>query len=160
MLCFSYYQGCVDGKLSHLPTADTYNSLLTSAVTMSEKFTGLDADELDAACAGDAPTILSEAADVTEQLNTLSADYAAIYDSISCETMATTVQKAVYENSCHTLTKGLIWVFSSALAVAAFGSILLSLRSATSRPQIYLVPAGQDDNNSYIIDDDGDSYNY
>ncbi len=155
---FSIHQGCIEGKLSHLPTADTYDSLLTSAVTMSDKFTGLNVDDLDAACAGDAPTILSEAADVTEQLTTLSGDYSAIYDSISCETMATMVQKAVYENSCHSLTKGLIWTFSSTIAVAGFGSILLTLRSATTRPQIYLVPAGQDDNNSYIIDDDADSY--
>lgn len=155
-----YLHGCVDGGMSHLPTADTYDVALTNAMAKSEKFTGFDEDDLDAACGGggDASAVLAQARDVTTQLTSLTEDYNTIYDGISCENMATMVQKAVYENSCHSLSKALVWVFASALSVAGFGTILLSLRSATSRPQIYLVPAGQDDNNSYIIDSEDGSY--
>eukprot|EP00554_Chaetoceros_debilis_P000208 CAMPEP_0194081380 /NCGR_PEP_ID=MMETSP0149-20130528/7175_1 /TAXON_ID=122233 /ORGANISM="Chaetoceros debilis, Strain MM31A-1" /LENGTH=525 /DNA_ID=CAMNT_0038763289 /DNA_START=130 /DNA_END=1707 /DNA_ORIENTATION=+ len=154
-----YLHGCVGGELSHIPAADGYDASLTTAKDLDAIFAGFDVNELDGACFGDANVMMATLTKTSAQLSDLATEFGAVYNNISCEHLAPIVQNAVYTNSCHSLSSGFLWTFASALTVAAFGTILLTLRSATSRPQIYLVPAGQSDDNSYIIGDE-DSYGY
>jgi len=55
------------------------------------------------------------------------------------------------------MSKAFMWTFASGLTLSIFGSIILSLRSATQRPQIYMVQGVQtqsksNDDASYIVD--------
>jgi hypothetical protein len=160
-----YLHGCVDGNSALMPSADAYNTALTNAQSSAAVFTALDVDALDAACTGNATATMTKADDLSAELSALVIDYNKVYGHMSCDSIAPLAQKAVYENSCNSMSKGILWTFASALSFAVFGTILLSLRSATQRPQIYLVPANTanksddvEDDESYIVDSDDSRY--
>ncbi len=101
-----------------------------------------DAAALQSACgAGSTVDLIAQSSITIPQFDKLHSQLEAVYNATSCETMAPLMQQALYENSCSSLSKGLLWTFVSALGVATFGTIMLSLRSATLRPQIYIVAA-------------------
>jgi hypothetical protein len=115
----------------------------------------LDVNELDAACSGNATTVMAKLQTLSTDLDGLVTDFSNVYDHISCDTIAPLAQKATYEVGCNSISKGLLFTFVSGLCLAVFGTIILSLRSATQRPEIYLlsnIDASQDDDNSYIDD--------
>lgn len=101
-----------------------------------------DATLLQSIC-GTAATddVLGHSKQTIQLLDTFQKELEVLHNSVSCDTMAPIMQKALYENSCHSLSVGLFWSFLSCLCVATFGTVMLSLRSATLRPQIYIVAA-------------------
>lgn len=150
-------QGCVDGISATMSQADVYNDALTEAQSIAGVFTSFNLAELDAACDGDASTVMTNAQALSTELNSLIADYGKVYDHMSCESVAPLMQKSVYETSCQSMSKAFLWTFASGLTLSIFGSIILSLRSATQRPQIYMVQAVQthsieNDDASYIVE--------
>ena len=154
-----YMHGCVDGLSATMPQADTYNDALTAAQSIAGVFTSFNVAELDAACVGDASTVIASAQALSTKLDSLIADYDKVYDNMSCEAVAPLMQKSVYETSCQSMSKAFMWMFASGLSLSIFGSIILSLRSATQRPQIYMVQGVQtqsksndNDDASYIVD--------
>lgn len=137
-------QGCNSTTIT--PTA-LVNDLLTNldaAKIAADNFLALtpngDATKLQQAC-GNVITnhILSDSNVVIAKLEIYKTEIETLHTSLSCETMAPLLQKAVYENGCNTMSKGMLWTFVSGLCVAVFGTLMLSLRSATLRPQIYII---------------------
>lgn len=123
-----------------------------SLASFQELFPDGDSAVLEAACGGNTADVVTKTNDVRDKLNILQADLGSLGDLMSCGTMAPIMQKALYETSCNSLSRGLLWSFISGLCVATFGTLMLTLRSATQRPQIYIVapnPASRSD-----LDDD------
>ncbi len=144
-----------------MPSGDDFDAFLSKANSDLELFTALDVDELSNACGEDATSTMSNVESFSDDLSKLANDFSKVYDHMSCETVGKLVQKTVYEVSCNSISKGLLWTFISGLCLAAFGTILISLRSATQRPQIYLVSANKAelaDDDSYIVGDDDSRY--
>ena len=145
-----------------MPSSDEFDTFLSDGKRNLAVFMALDVDELGVACPGDdAAAIMGQAKAFSTELDELVSDYDKVYDSMSCESIAPLVQKAVYETACGSIPRGLVWTFASGLCLAFFGTILVSLRSATLRPQIYLVQANNmqsNDDDSYIVDSDDSRY--
>lgn len=154
-LADDYLHGCVDGNSATLPEADEFNAAVTNATSIIDTFTSLDVNELDAACSGNATDVVAQVEALSSDLENLVTDFNKVYDHISCDRIAPLVQKAVYELGCNSISKGILMTFISGLCLACFGTIILSLRSATQRPEIYLlsnIDESQDEDNSYIDD--------
>lgn len=150
-----YLYGCTDGVSAALPKSYEFNVALSSSRSLMDTFISLDVTELDAACSGDATSVMAKVQTLSTELDGLITDYSDAYDNISCETIAPLMQKAVYEVGCNSVSSSLLWTFASGLCLAIFGTIVLSLRSATQRPEIYLlntIEASEDGDNSYIED--------
>jgi|AntRauTorckE5430_2_1112549.scaffolds.fasta_scaffold00276_13 hypothetical protein len=141
-----------------MPGADTYDEDLTAAKNIAGVFTSFNVDELETACnGGGASAVMANALALSAELNILITDYEKVYDNMSCEAVAPLIQKAVYEESCQSMSTALLRVFASGLCLSVFGTIILSLRSAIGRPQIYLVQANgeeRDDDASYLVESD------
>lgn len=159
-----YLHGCANGKFSAMASAAEYNATLLEAKTFIDAYTNLDVATMDAQCTGtpDADSIMTEVKLVSAGLDDLITQYTSVHNSMSCERIAPLVQKSVYEISCNSMSSAFLWVFVSGLLLAVFGSFMISLRSATRRPQIYLVPSNgkSRDDDSYIVDSDDDSRIY
>eukprot|EP00979_Chaetoceros_neogracilis_P014300 scaffold4552_cov262-Chaetoceros_neogracile.AAC.10 len=153
-----YLHGCIDGISATMPGADTYDEDLTAAKNIAGVFTSFNVDELETACnGGGASAVMANALALSAELNILITDYEKVYDNMSCEAVAPLIQKAVYEESCQSMSTALLRVFASGLCLSVFGTIILSLRSAIGRPQIYLVQANgeeRDDDASYLVESD------
>lgn len=117
-----------------------------------------DITELTAACGATTSTIVTNADTAIEKFNELKAGFESIQGSISCETMAPIMQGAVYENSCNNLSQALLWSFVSGLCVSFFGTIMLTLRSATLRPQIFIVTPNPAASRADLEDDSSFGY--
>jgi len=152
-----YLHNCVDGVSATMPAADDYNTVLTTVNNLITDFTSLNVAEVDAACGVSTQTVFDEATSFKSVLASHASDFEIVYEGLSCESVAPLVQKAVYETSCQSMSKAFLWTWVSGLCLSVFGSIIITLRSATSRPQIYLVSSngdGGNDDNSYIVDSD------
>ncbi len=98
-----------------------------------------DVSSLDVACVGDASAVMTKADTLMEELETFKNNFESFQTSKSCGTMAPIMQQALYEKQCQSLNRGMFWSFVSGLVVSCFGMVMFSLRSATQRPQIYIV---------------------
>lgn len=156
-----YLHGCVDGVSATMPSGDEFHAYIGNAITNLEKFSSLDRSDLSNECTGNVTATMDKVQSFSVELNSLDSDYSRVYSHLSCESVAPLIQKNVYEISCNSMSKGFLWIFVSGLCLAVFGTIMVSLRSATQRPQIYLVSANKDelgDDDSYIVDSDDSRY--
>jgi hypothetical protein len=158
-----YLHGCVGGVSASMPSGDSYNDLVSEAQDNLDVFSALPEDELQAACGGDpaTSTTMAEVESFSTEMGDLVTTFNGVYDHMSCATIAPLVQKSLYEVGCSNSVNSLVWTWVSGLMVAVFGTILISLRSATQRPQIYLVSASNvdaQDDDSYIVGSDEEEY--
>jgi len=114
-----------------------------------------DITALQAVCGGSTSNVVTKSNTVIEKLTVMATAFESIQSGMSCGTMAPLLQNALYENGCNSLSKALLWTFISGLFVSVFGTIMLTLRSATKRPQIYIVTP----NPALRVDSD-DSFGY
>eukprot|EP00551_Chaetoceros_affinis_P001581 CAMPEP_0203636010 /NCGR_PEP_ID=MMETSP0088-20131115/2648_1 /ASSEMBLY_ACC=CAM_ASM_001087 /TAXON_ID=426623 /ORGANISM="Chaetoceros affinis, Strain CCMP159" /LENGTH=378 /DNA_ID=CAMNT_0050490035 /DNA_START=427 /DNA_END=1563 /DNA_ORIENTATION=- len=153
-----YLHGCLDKNVTPSAVINAFETTIDDTYISGSLFQDLapngDVSSLDVACVGDASAVMTKSDALMVELETFKNYFESLQKSLSCETMATIMQQALYEKQCQSLSRGLLWLFISGLVVSSFGTIMLSLRSATQRPQIYIVapnPASRssDDASSY-----------
>ena len=145
-------QGCENTTTTPILVINDFVETLDEVKTAATDFQGLtpsgDASQLELVCGEDATNdLITKSNAMVTLLDTFKSQLEDLQGSISCETMAPLMQEAAYENGCNSLSKGLLWSFISGLCVATFGTIMFSLRSATLRPQIFIIagnPASRD----------------
>ena len=130
--------------------AEAYNSALILEELLEENFDAL----LDSCDASDneGTLVKSKTIAVTLELDALYHDTEDIFVATNCGTVAYLAQDTLYAKGCNSLPNSFMWSFIGLLSTATFCSILLSLRSATTRPQIYIVPPGPDNDSFDQID--------
>lgn len=154
-----YLHGCLDKNLTPSTIVNDFETTLSDALSAGTSFQELapngDTSSLDVVCAGDAAGVMTKSNAVMDDLSSLKTNFESYQTSRSCGTMAPIMQQALYEKQCQSLSRGMLWTFIPALIVSSFGTIMISLRSATQRPQIYIVApnplsrSSDDDNSSY-----------
>lgn len=153
----NYLHACEDKEITAWSEVNDYNTKSIAALDLSEDFTALDSDGLESACVGDDVAALLDKATVNgEDLKGLVDTFDVLKSPLTCEKVTPLIQKSAYEIGCGTFSTSVLWCFSSLLALSVFGTIIFTLRSATRRPQIYIVPSNNldiDPIKSYDSDD-------
>jgi len=151
ILVDEYLHGCATATATPNTVLNSFSGVIGEADITIASFKALapngDTTDLNAACGGGGDAIMTQTATVSDELSSFEAYFDTLYGSVSCETMAPIMQQAVYETSCNNLSVSILWTFVPGLIAAVFGTIMMSLRSATQRPQIYIVapnPASRD----------------
>ena len=112
-------------------------------------------DELISACGANANKgnlVRSKTIAVTLELDSLYNIAEDIFIATNCGNVAYLVQDSFYAKGCNALPNSFMWSYIGLFSTAVLGSVLLSLRSATTRPQIYIVPPGPDNDSFDQVD--------
>lgn len=137
---------------------DTFGLEIGDALAAASDFQAMtpnnDITDLAAVCGAGTSDIVTESEAAIEKLNALQNDFNSIQDSLKCETMAPIMQGVVYETHCQHLSQDLMWAFIAGLTLSFFGTIMLTLRSSTLRPQIYIVTPNPGASRSEMGDDE------
>lgn len=123
--------------MPELDFANEYEIQVDALKSSLAAFIDLDVTQLDMACSGDAQTMMTKVQSAMVGLKSLQDDFDAIYPS--CTKISSVLQPAIYENGCNDFITNLVKVFSAALPLSVFGTIIITLRTALYRPRIYLV---------------------
>jgi hypothetical protein len=144
-----YLHGCPVAEDAPIDLLSDYGTLLTSAQDAATKFQSMKdhTAALAAACGVDntaITTIMIKSTTASNSLTDLQLSFDGLNDSLKCGTLAPPLQKTIYETGCNSLSFGLLLSFIGTLVISVFGTIMITLRSATLRPQIYTIPTGTD----------------
>ena len=123
--------------------AEAYNSALLLEESLEQDFQAM----IDACGASnnEGTLVKSKTIAVTLELDAIYHGTEDIFVATNCGTVAYLAQDSLYANGCNSLPNSFMWSFIGLLSTATFCTVLLSLRSATTRPQIYIVPPGPDE---------------
>lgn len=121
--------------------ASTYEAKIELVKSAIANFIALNVNDLDAACPGDAQAVMLKVQSANVGINSLYDDFSSVFPS--CDKVASVIQPAIYENGCNLFVGNLVRMFSAALPLAVFGTIIITLRTAVQRPLIYLVNDGR-----------------
>lgn len=123
---------------------DEYVSNITYAISLTDGFMNQLEDVDLCSSSDDTEYVLVLATNATEHLNTLQNELLDMKSDVSCEAIAPLVQKSVYELGCGSVFKSIMWAWVSLLGFATWCTLIVTLRTATHRPQIYIVPPNED----------------
>jgi len=143
----SYVHECENEDSVPHDIIDTYSTDLNDAQKLGADFMGLsddgDISELIAVCGNKSTKVMDLATTAIGHVDNLVSEFESLKSNLSCKSVAPLVQKTVYETTCQNLITNIAWNFSSFLVLAVFMTLLVTMRTAIQRPNIYIVP-GQD----------------
>lgn len=158
VLVDEYLHGCDEKNATPNALVNTFEDLIQDVVSASSDFQAMtpndDITDLEGVCGAGTSDIVTESNTAIEKLNELQNNFNSVQESMTCETMAPILQGLVYETHCSELTHDLIWAFISGLTVSFFGTVMLTLRSSTLRPQIYIMTPNPGASHSEMGEDD------
>jgi len=146
-----FLHGCDDPNASAHSAVQEYGTEIAEAYNNALLLEQLFDDDFQAvvdACGAsdnDGNLVKSKTTAVTLELDSLYHDTEDIFVATNCGTVAYLTQDTLYAKGCNSLPNSFMWSFIGLLSTAIFSTMLLSLRSATTRPQIYIVPPGPGD---------------
>lgn len=142
------FQGCDDPNASAHSAIQEYGTEIAEAYNNALLLEQLFNDDFQAvvdACGAsdnDGNLVKSKTTAVTLELDSLYHHTEDIFVATNCGTVAYLAQDTLYAKGCNSLPNSFMWSFIGLLSTAILSTLLLSLRSATTRPQIYIVPPG------------------
>jgi len=133
----SYLHDCSDRDLAPIESELNIND----AMVLGQNFLELLGDGGSTVCSNDDVEYVTVLTTNTTNLMTdLQTQVLSITSDISCEEIAPLLQKSVYQSGCQSLVTDFMLTWLSLLGLATCCTLILTLRSATHRPQIYIVP--------------------
>jgi len=132
-----YLHGCEESNNVPLPYFESFTSMLNESLSISianNLTEGGDFDLINDVCGYNVSQEISATLGTTsEVMKNLNYSLNEIQSKMSCHAVASPLREYVYETTCISTMKYLIWCFSSLLAISVFGIIMISLRSVTQR---------------------------
>jgi len=141
-----YLHNCSDQDSVPVELVEIFSKNLTDVRAHADEFLSLTEENM-AVCSNSDSSgsefVMALATNVTDRIIALQSLFLALRSNLSCKRIAPLVQKSVYESGCDSLMTSLMWCWVCLLGLATWCTLIVTLRTATHRPQIYIVPANE-----------------
>jgi len=148
MIFDGYLHECVYDNSVPYDLFETYDKKLAEAEGKGSNFVALSNDgnmtDLIAVCGSESTTVIELTTSVLDSISQSLSDIHFLKSTMSCKSLAPLMQETVYEYTCQSLITSAVWNFASFFTLAIFTTLILTLRSAIKRPQMYIMPSQND----------------
>jgi len=148
MIFDGYLHECVYDDSVPYDLIETYDKKLAEAERKGSNFVALSNDgditELIAVCGSKSTNVIELTTSVLDSISELLSDFHFLKSNMSCKSIAPLMQETIYDSTCQSLITSVVWNFASFFTLAIFTTLILTLRSAIKRPQMYIMPSQND----------------
>lgn len=141
-----YLHNCSDQDSVPHELIEMYSKNLTAASLYADEFMALSEVNMTVCSNVSSNTsalVMSLATNATDRISTLQSAFSSVRNDLSCKQIAPLIQRSVYESGCVSLIRSFTWAWICLLGLSTWCTLIVMLRTATHRPQIFIVPTDE-----------------